>query len=171
MIQPQDEDNGYVRTKTTRPRGWPTVRDEGSAYALRCNHTNRWLVEKPSRNGVELAQLLADLRSCGLADRALRARPGREKQFFDTEIAVSRLTRAIASTSEPRPVIEAHLNSLFEDFQVGVLFEHCAIVMAILHALKRANPQVFAEISGAFIQSQAAEIAPVRRFALELRSE
>lgn len=171
MIQPDDDNKGYVRTKTTRPRGWLTVRDAGDPHALRCRHTNRWIVEKPSGDGAELTRLLNDFRNSGIGDRAQRARPGREKQFFDTEMVVSRLPRAIASTNEPRPIIEAYLDSLFEDFQPGTLFEHCTIVMAILHALQRGNTQAFIEISDAFIKSPAAEIAPIRRFAIDLRNE
>jgi len=120
----------------------------GSQYVMQATYTRygadtrtAGIVEKPSGDGAELTRLLNDLRNSGIGDRAQRARPGREKQFFDTEMVVSRLARAIASTNEARPVIEAYLDSLFEDFQPGTLFEHSTIVMAILHALQRDNTQ------------------------------
>lgn len=169
MMQPDDNVQGYVRPRSTRPQGWRAVRRGGTAYASTCGHEDGWLRKKLNKD--TLAQVLIGLRNSDLPDRAQCIRTGREKQFFAGDQLVSRLSLVIGSTNDPKPIIEGHFDKLFEDFRAGELFEHCEIVMAILFALKSSNQTTFQDLSEAFIRSTAAEIGPIRRFAAELRGE
>jgi hypothetical protein len=115
---------------------------------------------------IVLAEALRDLQSDSFAERAMLLRLGREQDFFMRDASTLRLVRALrAANTDGKEIVETALDTLFEDFRAGEVFEHLEQVMAILYALKAAGVPYASDVISVFAGSQTAEISPVRRFA------
>lgn len=132
----------------------------------KCGH----LALVPPERPVEVATLqevLAELRSEDFERRLLRMSDGREIEFFASDPLISRLTAALNS-SDARAVVESQLEELFLAHERGKVFEHTAVTMGLLYAIKAARMPGWDDIFDVFVQSRAAEFAPLRRFARSL---
>lgn len=127
------------------------------------------MLERAAPQSLEV--VLANLVGDEFGQRLSSMRQGRERRFLEREPLVSKLVAAIKSERNTKENIETYLDKLFEDLVVGERFRHTEAVMSLLLATKLAHAEYFDEMSKAFAEAPASEVAQLRRFAIALRNE
>lgn len=110
---------------------------------------------------------LQGVETCDFIDSACN-HFGRERSFLAQDARASRLIDSLRGLRDLAPVEQA-LDRLFSDLRKGEQFAHTEVVMALLFALSRTQPEFFMEVANLLSRSTAAELDRLRHFARQLK--
>jgi hypothetical protein len=118
-----------------------------------------------------IGDVLDELRGPEFADRLSKLTPGRESVQFREDISIMKLIRCLKHGGRAeQKAVEALLDDLFDELRKGEDFIHSELVMGILFALQRAGSAQFREVASVLVNSRAAELLRLSRYAKAIMS-